>query len=78
MTATKDAFVEHTEKGVQDRGRAEKDLVEKRDLGLGQHACSLGLDDAFTQLAKFFGTADRAALGCDHLVFRPPAGARDI
>ena len=63
VAAAEDALVEDAEQRVEDGGRAEEDLVEEGDLGLGQHARGLGLDDALLQAAQVDGAEDLAGLG---------------
>ena len=46
------ALVQHAEQGVENGGGAQKHLVEKDDVRLGQHARGFGLDDALLELAQ--------------------------
>src|SRR3712207_9376126 len=45
-------LVEQSRQRVEDRGRAEEDLVEEGNVGLGQHPRRLDLDDALAKPAQ--------------------------
>src|SRR3954465_8473939 len=80
MAAREGPLVEDAEEGVEDGGRTEEDLVEEGDLGLGQHARGLRLDDAFLELAQIDRSENLARLGEPaQQIFEIPGseGARD-
>lgn len=52
------SLVEHAEQRVENRGRTKEHLVEKRDVGFGQHALRLGFHHALAQLLKVDGSKD--------------------
>jgi hypothetical protein len=60
VTAAKGALVQEPEQRVENGRRAEKNLVEKGHVGLGEHARGLDLDGALAQLAEVYRAEDLA------------------
>src|SRR5262249_8668398 len=78
VPSTEGALVQQREERVQDRRRAEEDLVEERDLPLRKHSGSVRLDDPLAELSQIDRPEDLRGLGepAEQILEEAPAEAR--